>query len=63
VKEREETELKINTKTIERENKSSDRFQSVFAIYRMGKTFTREDLLALINRMKLSSAMAHGKNM
>jgi hypothetical protein len=56
VKEREETELRkkqrINTKMIERNNKSSVRFQTAFAKYRVSKTLTREDLVALINRTK-----------
>jgi hypothetical protein len=67
VKEKEEIEAqkrqRISSKTVEREKKSSVKFQQAFEKYKTGKTLTREDLVALINRTKVTTDAANGKNM
>jgi hypothetical protein len=67
VKEKEETaerkKQRINTKTIKREQKGSEKFISALAKYKSGRNLTREDVLALINRTKHSSDEANGKTL
>jgi hypothetical protein len=66
-KEKEETDKqkmqRINVNTIKSEKKSSVTLQSAFENYMSIKIITQEDVVAHINRAKLSSDAANGKNM
>jgi hypothetical protein len=50
------------SKTFERENESSVKFQQAFEKYKGGKTLTGEALVALIIQTKITNEAANGKN-
>jgi hypothetical protein len=66
VREKDEAEerkkQRISFNTVEREKQNGVRFQHAFSKYKNGKSLTREDLIALINRTKIASDPANGKN-
>jgi hypothetical protein len=47
---------------VAQKKKSSEKFEIAFGKYKKGKLLTREDLVALINKMKVRNDAANGKN-
>jgi hypothetical protein len=54
---------RIGAKKLEQKEKSSVRFKTAFEKYRQGETLTRDNLVALINKTKLTNDPPNGKNL